>query len=543
MRRITYPSTAVIILILTGLIACGAGRGPASPLSERLARSEASIHALDRRLSDVASRGGKGANAAVVERVRRLGRRRAKSALAWREYVRNVPGAVDVSGYSSEAAQRDADKAAAEVGDDLDALWARRKQIEAERMVLWAKIAFRSIKDRELPDQPLYRFELKAAVGKTPSEQRMEALRAAAQFVRAVDHMSGQAEDAVDADPSAVFGQWCKLLGDERTALQDKLLTKSELALDVYKPGTEAGRLSAAAKTLAELARTIVDADKALSAAENAQDDDAADASRAQLQKALADTARAVTRLDTAVGHTAAAWGIGFTPGTKAAVGPFANISLEGLAPHQETGKGLQSLAEIQKAFIDFREQCGDFIQGLNGLQGHREFGSLVKKGESDLANGLSTEAAKQAFVEDLNQIRSKLKALERGRVQADASKNRSRELGLIVTALQQKVDAYQPPPETAATAPPPAVGVTAPPLSSAEVVARKYDAGYGPFLFGSSPAEAALALGKTMKTDWASLKVAHEYPDHEVRYICVRMDRLPQLQRSDGQKVSDASP
>jgi hypothetical protein len=326
---------------LPGAAAAVAARPARAPLAEHLARTEASVRALDRHLAAAAARGGnQKADAKLVERARKLGRRHAKEPLGWSEYVRKVPGVIDVSTFQAEAAQRDAEKAAADLGDDLNVLWERRKVMEAERMVLWSRIAFRAVADRELSDQPLYRFELKGPAGKTPDEQRMAALRAAAQFVRVVDHLAGQAQEAVEADPPAIFERWHKQLAAARTRLQDKLLSQALLAMEVYKPATEAGQLAVNARQLSELAQSIVDAQRALAAAEKAEDDEEADASRAQLQQALADTAGAVAALDQSVNRAATAWGITGVPGTKAAVEDLPELAAAG-----EDGAPLVTLA------------------------------------------------------------------------------------------------------------------------------------------------------------------------------------------------------
>ena len=420
--RLTLSCVAFVgcVILALGLtpgapaVALAAAPNARGPLGERLARAEASVHALDHRLTDIAARGGgKAGNAKLVERARKLGRRRGKGALAWNEYLRRVPGVVEVPVYASDAALREADKAAAELGDDLDAIWARRKQVQAERMVLWSKIAFRSIADRELPNQPLYRFELKVQAGKTSDEQRMEALRAVVQFVRVVDHLSGQAQEGVDADPAAIFVQWHKLLAEARARLQDKLLSQADLAMEVYKLGTDAGKLSAAAKNLAELAQTIVDAEKALSAAEKAEDDEEADASRAQLQQALADTAIAVTALDAAVGRAASSWGISFAPGTKAALGELPDIAAVGSTSQPVVSDRVRQAAAGALEVIR--------VMGLSQLQGgyprfmrsadatHRSFNDAISSIKTDV------EAIQRGEGTAIVQFHSHIQAAQRG--------------------------------------------------------------------------------------------------------------------------------
>jgi hypothetical protein len=291
-----------------------------SPLADRLARSEASVRALEHHLATAAEvRASQAANAKLAERAKKLARHHEHVPLLWTEYVRHVPGGIVVDNSAVAAFELEAEKSAAAFGNDLGALWARRKQVQAERMILWSKIAFRAVVDMELSDRPLYRFELKSA-GKPLDVQRMAALNAAVQFVRVADHLAGQAQDAVDIDPQRVFEQWYKLLAAARSGMQDKLLLQALVALDVYKSDTEAGQLAAGAKQLAGLAQTIVDAERTMGAAEIAGDDEEADASRAQFQQALADTAGAVAALDHAVEKAATAWGVAAIPGTKVTV-------------------------------------------------------------------------------------------------------------------------------------------------------------------------------------------------------------------------------
>ncbi len=275
--------------------------------------------ALDRHLTVVAERKAAHAvNIKLIERARRLSRHHIRVPLVWTEYVRRVPGVVvvDATSYRPEVIEVEAEKAAVALGDDIDALWAKRKLMEAERMVLWSKIAFRSVAEMELADQPLYRFDLKSAASPLDA-QRTEIVKAVAEFVRVIDHLANQAQEAVDADPGIVYKQWHKQLGAARLHMQDTLLSQQLVAMEVYKPESDAGRLAADAKQLADLAQTLEDAERALSAAENAGDDEEADASRATLQQALADTAGAVAELDKSIAKAAVAWNIAVVPGTK----------------------------------------------------------------------------------------------------------------------------------------------------------------------------------------------------------------------------------
>ena len=297
-------------------------------LAEHLARTEAHVRALGRHLSAAAEKSvHRVKDVRILEGIRKIDHRHLHEPLLWNEYVRHLPGWVVAGrpevfvgpGYEPKVVEVEAENAAAAFGDDLDALWARRKQVQSERLVLWAKIAFRSVAEMELADQPLYRFDLTA--GKTPlDQQRLETLQAAVQFVRLADHLAAEAQDAVDVSPPDVFVQWHKIVSAARKQMQDKILMQPLTSLDAYKPETDAGKLSFGARQLADLAQTIVDSERALAAADAAYDDDEADASRQQLQQALSDTVGAVAALDQAVNNAATAWAIAGIPGTKAPV-------------------------------------------------------------------------------------------------------------------------------------------------------------------------------------------------------------------------------
>src|SRR5579859_1236143 len=60
---------------------------------------------------------------------------------------------------SQAAARAQSDVAA--LGDQLQALQSKQRQLEAQQEALWCKISFQALGSRELADKPLYRFALK----------------------------------------------------------------------------------------------------------------------------------------------------------------------------------------------------------------------------------------------------------------------------------------------------------------------------------------------------------------------------------------------
>jgi hypothetical protein len=95
-------------------------------------------------------------------------------------------------------------------------------------------LAFERIRDREIADEPLCRFNLKSGVGK--SESRTQVLRALVLFLRTADRIAGDGLNLVKDDQAAAFAQLDPQMKGAyamlRAALADAILSPDLTAED-----------------------------------------------------------------------------------------------------------------------------------------------------------------------------------------------------------------------------------------------------------------------------------------------------------------------
>src|ERR1700749_2267953 len=125
---------------------------------------------------------------------------------------------------ANQNAQRDADADVARLGGKIDALIARRRQLEGEQTSIWAKIAFQAVASRKINSRPIYQFDLKVDGDDDLARQRQEALRSSASYVRTVLRAIADAEEVVDTDPGATFDTLQPVIGDATAKLDDQLI-------------------------------------------------------------------------------------------------------------------------------------------------------------------------------------------------------------------------------------------------------------------------------------------------------------------------------
>jgi hypothetical protein len=97
-------------------------------------------------------------------------------------------------------AQKNAESDAASLGNKIDQLLARRRELEFEQSALWCKIATRGLSSRNLPIEPLYRYDLPTAPTDKQSTQRFAAIFAECKFMRTINVLIKQAQPALDGD-------------------------------------------------------------------------------------------------------------------------------------------------------------------------------------------------------------------------------------------------------------------------------------------------------------------------------------------------------
>ncbi|HUB25107.1 MAG TPA: leucine-rich repeat domain-containing protein, partial [Tepidisphaeraceae bacterium] len=167
---------------------------------------------------------------------------------------------------------------------------------------------------------------------------QLEALRAGCEFVRLLDHLTGEAETAVADDQGQVYDQWQQAISAGRKHLQDRLLNLKTLTLDLSDTKNPLTTIAAAGKRLDESAQNMKDAWAMIQEAEQAHDHQQKDMGRGQLQQGLMDTVATIVTLDQCITATASHWNISPAVGT-----PAPSQQLPDIAVPANTNPALQS--------------------------------------------------------------------------------------------------------------------------------------------------------------------------------------------------------
>ncbi|MDB5323078.1 MAG: hypothetical protein JWN40_4709 [Phycisphaerales bacterium] len=210
---------------------------------------------------------------------------------------------------NSEQAAKAKEQVAA-MGRKIDALLARRRQLEAEQVSLWGTIALESVGNREIATRPLYRFQLKSDGAKPADAARVDILRAAALFIRVIDRTAAQATEAISTDPQAALTALKQNIQIAEAALRESVL-KPTPAADLSAAETQQLKdLLAIAKRMQLLCRNVTEGYTLALESDAANDELRKQAMRAQLQEALIGLADGAGELDETVTKLAAAWKI-----------------------------------------------------------------------------------------------------------------------------------------------------------------------------------------------------------------------------------------
>ena len=127
-------------------------------------------------------------------------------------------------------ARKHAESDAASLGNRIDQLLARRRELEAEQSTLWCKIALRGLASRDLSLRPLYRYDLPASPADKQSTQRFAAISAECRFMRTVNSLIKQAQPALDGDQAPVYAQLQQAVASARDDLEASLMNLPILA-------------------------------------------------------------------------------------------------------------------------------------------------------------------------------------------------------------------------------------------------------------------------------------------------------------------------
>ncbi len=208
--------------------------------------------------------------------------------------VHQRPPQFDYIYKANRDAKARAERDAAELRNKVDALQARRRQLEDEQAALWCQIAFRVVSRYDLPKKPLYRFEPIPVAPDTESRQHAEAVKAAAIFMRRAVSIVEEAESS----QSKAFGSVKAVVSKACDDFDDAWLRLSVLPDDAPDLKTPAGRFTALSKLLKDVSENLSDSYEVSIDGDRFKDEQRKDTFRALLQESLVDYAEVVLALN-----------------------------------------------------------------------------------------------------------------------------------------------------------------------------------------------------------------------------------------------------
>lgn len=226
--------------------------------------------------------------------------------------------------YIYKANQGAAAKAEAEAGllkGKVDALAARRRNLELEQVALWVEIAFRAAAHFELNKKPVFRFEPILAADDPDAKLHADIMKTAAAFMRV-------ALSIVDEAPKDQDGTLVRIkpaISDAREKLNDAWL---RLAVDTSDKKTVEGKFAALAKRLDDVSRNLTESYEISVDGDINADELRKDTFRGQLQVSLVSYAQIVLALDEMATQMREQWKI--KPDLDK---PFGTVSLASITP------------------------------------------------------------------------------------------------------------------------------------------------------------------------------------------------------------------
>jgi hypothetical protein len=243
------------------------------------------------------------------------------------------------------------------IGTKVDALLARRRQLEAEQSSLWATLAFESIQNRDISLRPLYRDQLAATPSKVddnrPDGARVSAMRAAALYIKTIDRAVSQLADHLDADQSSTYASLAATLEQAQQQLRDSSATFADT------PGVDPAEIQQMQEVVASARKIQSICKDVCQAFTKAQDADAAGQAEEQrkllfrgtLQESLLSFAEAAGALDEAFTRMSLVWDIHGQPGTRSPDEPLAVLNAAG-APQQQSAGAPQAAATVAPPMV-----------------------------------------------------------------------------------------------------------------------------------------------------------------------------------------------
>ena len=220
----------------------------------------------------------------------------------------NRPRQFDYIYRANDDQMREAQQQIGSLLQNQAALLARRQKHEADQSRLWATIAFEQVRDRDIADEPLCRFQLKGATGHSVAQE--QAMKAAVLFLRTANTVTNDGLDQLDSNQGRVYPEMETRVKSAFAVLQTSL-ADAALASDVSADDTSRlGQLKVDCKRLFEECTVIADNYRNALDRDQAKEDNSKLQFRAALQESLSAFAADVAGLDAQIAETAKAWNV-----------------------------------------------------------------------------------------------------------------------------------------------------------------------------------------------------------------------------------------
>jgi hypothetical protein len=217
------------------------------------------------------------------------------------------PPQLDYIYRANTESQARAEAEAAQLGNQIDKLLARRRELEAEQSALWCKISFRAVTSLDLADQPLYLFDPIAA-DDDKSEEQETAMAAGRDFVKLANLAVERAQKDVDTNPAQTYDRLQQVVTTSQVNLEKLLLKQRQLTAEMSDPKSPLSQFVKATKRLGDSAQNIVDATELAAKSDTDGDEDRKSNLRGVLQQNLMDFASTMITADQTLTALAAEW-------------------------------------------------------------------------------------------------------------------------------------------------------------------------------------------------------------------------------------------
>ena len=235
--------------------------------------------------------------------------------------VHQRPPQFDYIYRANEGAAAKAESEAAGLRGKVEALTARRRELELEQVALWVEIAFRAAAHFELNRKPVFRFEPVLPADDPDAKLHADIMKTSAEFMRV-------ALAIVDDAPKDQDGTLTRIkpaVSQAREKLDDAWL---RLAVDTSDRNTVEGRFFALSKRLNDVSRNLTESYEISIDGDINADEVRKDTFRGQLQDSLISYAQIVLALDEMATQMKDQWNV--KPDLDK---PYTTVSLSSITP------------------------------------------------------------------------------------------------------------------------------------------------------------------------------------------------------------------